>query len=436
MLIVGASTRAAAYSAVRAGFQPFCVDQYGDQDLSVIANVLPKTDDDSYWLKALSEYPSRNWIYTGALENQPDLIDQISQNHRLNGCDGEILKSARNPFFLEEILSQTPIQVPACLPSGTLDCENVLSRNEKWLNKPLRGSAGHGIRFADPASVDFRIDKTCFLQRFQPGVPISVLFISFREISVLVGISRQFIGEAVFNADSFQFCGGMTLHPVPSQLRGLLEELGQIIAEKCQIQGIFGCDLILDTVDQNRIWFNEVNPRYTALTELFELQYQLPLLAWHFEACHTFETNFPDAQAAQKLQKLLIQGENQSFTQIAKGILYADQDILCPEIDWIRQIASDSYQIPEIADIPCPGTVINSGAPLCTVYGAGINHAACLQSLSERIVAARQLYQSASCQPESNRDVFNKLSASMELEKLFFSSFFSSRNDSHSFLED
>ena len=48
LMIFGASTRAAAQSAVRAGFRPVCADHFADQDLYELAEVLP-----------LSRYPAR-----------------------------------------------------------------------------------------------------------------------------------------------------------------------------------------------------------------------------------------------------------------------------------------------------------------------------------------------------------------------------------------
>ena len=40
LLILGASTRAAAAIAVRAGFDPVCADRFGDEDLRRIAEVI------------------------------------------------------------------------------------------------------------------------------------------------------------------------------------------------------------------------------------------------------------------------------------------------------------------------------------------------------------------------------------------------------------
>jgi|GEM_PF-518313 len=431
LLIVGASTRAAAFSAIRTGFQPVCVDQYADLDLREIAEVLLKTDDRSDWIGTLNQRPALDWIYTGAMENQPELIAQISQKHRLRGCSSEILQRARNPFFLEQILSHNKIQAAPCLPSGSL-----LNGTTKWLSKPLKGSAGHGIQFTDSVSADSMTNAARYLQRYQPGIPLSALFISFQQVTVLVGISMQFIGNRAFNAAPFHFCGGITLSPVAPAIKGSLEDLGQTIAGQCQLQGIFGCDLLLNPEQQNAIWLNEVNPRYTALTELFELQYRLPLLYWHIAACRSFEETQMETESPEELQKQLLQAEKQPFPQISKGILYATQDLICPEIDWNRPCAADRYQIPESADLPCPDTAIPAGSPLCTIYGVGENHESCLQSLAGRVVRYERLFDPDRCQPRSSSDVLSMLWPSMKIENPFFPGFFSSRNESHSFLED
>ncbi|MFH1299761.1 MAG: ATP-grasp domain-containing protein [Planctomycetota bacterium] len=419
LLIVGASTRAAAFSAVRAGFQPVCVDQYADQDLLEIAEVLPKTDHSSDWVEALNQRPPLDWIYTGALENQPELIEQINQKHRLRGCGSAILRRARNPFFLEQILSQTMIQALPCLPSHSFP-----SGTAKWLLKPLKGSAGHGIRFADAASCGSLMNEDCYLQRYQPGIPLSALFISFRQVTVLAGISRQFIGNSAFNAAAFHFCGGVTLSPVAPLLRDSLEELGQTIAGQCEIQGLFGCDLLLNPEPPHTLWLTEVNPRYTSLTELFELQYRLPLLSWHSAACLSFERDQPDTTSPEQLQKQLIQAEKQPFNQISKGILYAAEDLMCPEIDWKNPFSEGLYHVPESADIPCPGTAITAGTPLCTVYGRGENQESCLQSLAGTVIRYQQFFEPVTCKPQPASDVFSKLWPLKKTENLVFPGFF------------
>ena len=83
LLIVGASTRGAAASAVRAGYTPYCIDLFADRDLVEIASVKRCPHDDypqaivsllDRWQKdKQGPTPNTPWIYTGAIENHPTL---------------------------------------------------------------------------------------------------------------------------------------------------------------------------------------------------------------------------------------------------------------------------------------------------------------------------------------------------------------------------
>src|SRR3954471_8212952 len=102
LAIVGASTRAAASSAVRAGFQPLAADLFADADLRQIATatrISPYPEGFADWLRTI-EPPG--WMYTGALENHPDLIDQLAWIAPLWGNPGEVLARVRSPWNLSQ----------------------------------------------------------------------------------------------------------------------------------------------------------------------------------------------------------------------------------------------------------------------------------------------------------------------------------------------
>ncbi len=92
--IVGASTRSAAASALRAGFQPITADLFADADLRAIATatrISPYPEGLVDWLRAV-EPPA--WMYTGALENHPELVDQMAWIAPLWGNPGDVLTRA------------------------------------------------------------------------------------------------------------------------------------------------------------------------------------------------------------------------------------------------------------------------------------------------------------------------------------------------------
>src|SRR5258707_10986773 len=78
ILIVGASARAAAMSARRSGLNPWAADMFGDLDLRACC---PGQRIENYphgLERALAAAPDGRWMYTGALENHPDLVDRIA----------------------------------------------------------------------------------------------------------------------------------------------------------------------------------------------------------------------------------------------------------------------------------------------------------------------------------------------------------------------
>src|SRR5437660_22838 len=97
VILIGASTRAAAMSARRAGWTPWCADLFADADLQPIATV-HKVSVEAYpqgLFDALANAPHAPLIYTGALENRPDLIARIDRP--LWGNPPEVLRAIRSP---------------------------------------------------------------------------------------------------------------------------------------------------------------------------------------------------------------------------------------------------------------------------------------------------------------------------------------------------
>src|SRR4051812_48436504 len=103
LLIFGASSRAAAFSALRAGLAPCCVDRFADADLRVRCPVR-RLDGDYPAGFALVErqLPRGRWMYPGGLENPPPLVREIAARRPLWGNDGPALARCRQPAFLRD----------------------------------------------------------------------------------------------------------------------------------------------------------------------------------------------------------------------------------------------------------------------------------------------------------------------------------------------
>src|SRR5205823_5029109 len=106
-LIVGASTRAAAFSALRAGLSPVCIDLFADRDLAAVCPVarIPPGRYPGGILELARDQPSGPWMYTGGIENHPDLVARICGERPLWGNGLGALRKVRDPFALAAALA-------------------------------------------------------------------------------------------------------------------------------------------------------------------------------------------------------------------------------------------------------------------------------------------------------------------------------------------
>ena len=144
LLILGAGVRAAAFSAIRLGLRPDCADLFGDARPQGLE--LPFDPDRGGGLprrapRVRGRGRAIRWLYTGALENRPDLVDAISERHRLLGNPGSVLRRLRDP----DLLSETIREAGLVAPEVRLDPVGIAPRR-------LPGSGSRSPRAADGAS--------------------------------------------------------------------------------------------------------------------------------------------------------------------------------------------------------------------------------------------------------------------------------------------
>jgi hypothetical protein len=141
LAIVGASVRSAAASAVRAGYRPLAADLFADKDLRAIATttrVSPYPDGLLEWLRTVE--PAA-WMYTGALENHPELVDQMAWVAPLWGNPGDVLARVRSPWGLASPLNDAGLLFPEMRSSP-----DGLPMDGSWLVKTYRGASGSGVK--------------------------------------------------------------------------------------------------------------------------------------------------------------------------------------------------------------------------------------------------------------------------------------------------
>jgi predicted ATP-grasp superfamily ATP-dependent carboligase len=401
IFIAGASARAAAYSALRAGLRPWCADLFADADLRAICQV-EKIAVDQYpsGVLAISERcPPGPWLYAGALENRPDIIQAISNKRPLWGCSPEAVQKARAPGALREIYDDAiPMRSPDVLWPG-----DRLPSFERWLIKPIAGAAGFGIREAYGAQPG-KVPDGCYGQKYVPGTSCSGLFVGHERGCLFLGATIQLVGTPWLHAAPFHYAGSVGLLELPERVYRWFRDLDNILADRFGLRGIFGVDCILQT---DMAWTIEINPRYTASVEVWEYARKRSALALHRRV---FE-NPNDKETHLKLQKMRISTHSRKV--VGKAILFARETVTIPEkTPWSAPVASEpptlvgggarqppptnvggsplnyapklGFDLPEFADLPSPGDRIEKGHPILTFFASDSSSEVCLEKLKRR----------------------------------------------------
>jgi predicted ATP-grasp superfamily ATP-dependent carboligase len=366
LLIFGASARAAAFSALRAGFVPWCVDLFADADLSgrCASMRLPGRYPDAFRDLITAEVAGP-WMYTGALENYPALVSDLAKRRKLWGIAGEPLTRCREPSLLANLARR------AGLPAPEIVCWPSPPTSGRWLLKTLRGAGGRGVRFWSGEELSTGID---YLQEFVEGEPASALYAGIGGAVRLLGVTRQLCGEHWLNAPPFSYCGNIGPIAVPDSTRAALRQLGLLLADDVGLRGLFGVDGILKDGD---FWPIEVNPRYTAAVEVIEHATGLHALALHRAAF--LGGPIPEVPGG-------------SGVLVGKAVLYARQDVTFPDDGpWRDDLTRPVEQMPNFADLPHPGEHIESGRPVLTLFARADTVAGCVEMLRHRTVEVESL---------------------------------------------
>jgi uncharacterized protein len=359
LVIVGASVRAAAHSALRAGFRAYAIDQFADRDLtSVCRAVKVRRFPHDLW-RALMETPHVPWIYTGGLENFPRLVDRMAALRPLWGNAGSVLRPVRDPWQLAEVVREAGLELPAM--ARELGRQQ---KNEHWLVKPLRSSGGHRIEVASDSPFPPRPGS--YYQLLVPGQSYGAVYLAANDGCALLGVSQQ-----IRSAGTFGYQGSIVL-PGPWHRRAdSLTLLGQTLTDRFKLRGLFNVDFVESDVG---IWPLEVNPRYSASVEVLERATGLHFLALHAavfdETLKSPKCDAPIPPPTRAVGKAIVY--SQSSGHITAGIERL-------QAEW-----NDGSSWPGIADVPRVGDLILAGQPICTVLAESDSLADVQRQLAER----------------------------------------------------
>ncbi len=369
--VVGASARAAVHSLARAGHSAWAVDLFADRDLARVAPtaICPVREYPAALPRLAASFPAGPVLYTGGLENHPDVVAELAGARELWGNTPDVLKRVRNPYRLfpcsispttmpADLPADRPAVLPVVVPQG-LPCPG----EGRWLRKPLRSAAGHGIRPARPGEPPH---PNFYFQQYLTGRPMSAVFCG----NEFVAAALQLVGTPWLHAPQpFGYCGNVGPITLPVAAERRLRSFALRLSDDYGLCGVWGIDFLLDG-DSPRIV--EVNPRYTASVEVIEQATGCSLLARDV-------TGLPRAGAGR---------------YVGKGVYFAPRTLTFPAGGpWDDDLGRDfdPWRLPGFADIPRPGTVFNAGQPVMTCFATGSCLAECQERLQSRAAELDQL---------------------------------------------
>jgi uncharacterized protein len=368
VLVVGVSTRAIAVSAARAGYRVTAVDGFGDLDLRAVADVvtLNSTSGARFHPAQASKAGRRIRadlvLYTSNLENHPKSVERLAQGRCLLGNPASVLRKVRNPLTVASLLRRRGFATPATRGSSP----SSGAGGKTWLIKPRKSGGGHGIASWSSGQP---VPRGTYLQERIPGSPGSVIFAADGTRAVVLGLSRQLVGEARFGAGSYRYCGsliGSQGSPVFSHQAELLAtaiSMAGVLTEEFGLVGLNGVDFM---ASQGIPYPIEINPRFSASMELLERMHGVSMFEIHRRAC---QGTLPSPLAGKS-------------GYAGKAIVFAKSDVvLGSTAGWTAR--------PAFADVPPSGQRVERGRPICTVFGRGTDRASCVRSLIRR---ARVVY--------------------------------------------
>jgi len=375
LVVVGASVRALACSATRAGWLVHAGDLFADADLRATAASVTRVAGRGRHgypqglADVLAMSPPGPWCYSGALENHPDLLDVMAARRPLAGNGGAAVRAVRDHARLGAALAEAGLDAPATFPSP-----RGLPTDGSFLVKPRRSAGGRGIRpwYGGRAPVEH------VWQKRVAGHAWSLSFTCGAGAGRLWGASRQLVGRSWCHANPFAYCGSVAVDPgsLTAAMRAQACRLGDLLGSGFGLVGLVGVDVVLGA--NGRLHVIEVNPRPTASMELVERTGAGSLADDHLTACGTASP-----------RSCAVAPSPCSGATWAKAVLFAPRPLhVTPSrADRLAALAGDWTAHdgwPAVADIPNAGSHIPAGSPVITLFASADSEPLARRRLRQR----------------------------------------------------
>ncbi len=410
LLLIGASTRATAWSASRSGFRTVCLDLFADRDTAEYAAThMIDSYPDSIVAQAAA-IQADAVVLTGGMENHPSVVAELERHFRILGPNSQQIRALRNIDnmqrwcgadirFPEVIRDSSDLSLLACSYRTGAVGEKAAS-SSSWLMKSYRSSAGFGVKqWTAESPIDF---SASYLQRRVEGDSIGIVCLSTGQGVEWVGATRNLtlqqtarlldssivaeflraagLYDSILRSKNgstiepsnqseyvsdFAYSGNQTLSHFSQSQRNAISTWMQFIVEEIDYRGVIQADFI--TTSRGETYLLEFNPRWTAGMELIELSTARRLMQEHVTASSRQSIHRRHPEADPSMQPV-------GTPAVSKLILYASHRIpVTAELS--NHMMSHRFQADAgstqtsigWSDIPNPGIIIERNAPIATI---------------------------------------------------------------------
>lgn len=367
VLCVGASVRFVCGSLRRGGWTCEGADLFADWETRLAGESRRVREYPTALLEAVSQSSCRYWLYTGGLENYSDRFP--CDGPELLGVGPREAAPVRDPFVLRAVLDQDGFAMPEMRRDPPAD-------QTGWLNKSVRSCGGLGVVDArDADRKGLRPGDHYFQQRIS-GEVWGAVYAASDASTELLGVTAAFgEGDSWTAAGRYQYSGSWGPLPLTKLQRVSLRRLGETLANRFLLRGVFGVDLVWDETLGAVVL--EVNPRIPASSEVLER-------AWQYSIGNAHVGSFL-ARSEPVVNPIRADARSGLW---GKAIVYATED--CDSAR-LRHEAAASWEASLdhwLADTPANGGRIVAGRPIATVFARAEDSGALrrrLRELAERI---------------------------------------------------
>jgi predicted ATP-grasp superfamily ATP-dependent carboligase len=349
VLVAGFSTRHVARSAFYAGYDVYAVDHFCDKDLAWYTKECIGFEDLDELPEAVHRMQGRHKVGHLVVTSGAEMLDT---GLPVLGTSREVATLFLDKMETQVFLEDLGVPVPPLAWGGEFPV----------MLKPRIGSGGWRNLVARTPEEKRRWEETwadipSIAQRVVPGIPASVCCVADGKHARAIAVNEQILRGGEESA--YGFCGSVTPFDHPCTIA--MVNIAEKVAGASGCVGTIGIDFMAD----DEAWVIEINPRFQGTLDTVEIATGCNLFSLHTAAC---EGRLPPCMPG--------------------AVRYAIREILFAERD-TRISADISIFSPAVSDIPWPGSCVEKGHAIVSVYGWGLTRDAAMVALRTNITAVR-----------------------------------------------